>query len=64
MSRKTDFVLVDLGVSSKFDKVQKLGVKILDEAEFLKMAARLSVLAEQADEAKFGHLFPSISDSV
>jgi NAD-dependent DNA ligase len=37
VSKKTDFVLAGEEAGSKLDKAQKLGVKILDEAEFLKM---------------------------
>ena len=37
MSKKTDFVLAGAEAGSKLAKAQELGVKILDEAEFLKM---------------------------
>ena len=37
MSKKTDFVLAGSEAGSKLTKAQELGVKILDEAEFLKM---------------------------
>jgi DNA ligase (NAD+) len=37
VSKKTDFVLVGAEAGSKLTKAQELGVKILDEAEFLKM---------------------------
>lgn len=37
VSKKTDFVLAGAEAGSKLDKAQKLGVKIIDEAEFLKM---------------------------
>jgi DNA ligase (NAD+) len=37
VSRKTDFVLAGEEAGSKLDKAHKLGVKIIDGAEFLKM---------------------------
>ena len=37
MSRKTDYVLAGEEAGSKLEKAQKLGVKIIDEAEFVKM---------------------------
>ena len=37
VSKKTDFVLAGKEAGSKLDKAQKLGVKIISEAEFLKM---------------------------
>jgi DNA ligase (NAD+) len=37
VSKKTDFVLAGEDAGSKLDKAQKLGVKIISEAEFLKM---------------------------
>lgn len=38
VSKKTDYVLAGTEAGSKLEKAQKLGVKIIDEAEFLKMA--------------------------
>jgi DNA ligase (NAD+) len=37
VSKKTDFVLAGEEAGSKLEKAQKLGVKIISEAEFLKM---------------------------
>jgi DNA ligase (NAD+) len=37
VSKKTDFVLAGSEAGSKLDKAQKLGVRIIDEAEFLKL---------------------------
>ena len=38
VSKKTDFVLASADAGSKLAKAQELGVKILDEAEFLRLA--------------------------
>lgn len=40
VSAKTDFVVVGADAGSKAEKAQKLGVKIIDEAEWLKLSAR------------------------
>jgi DNA ligase (NAD+) len=37
VSKKTDFVLAGAEAGLKLEKAQQLGIKILDEAEFLKM---------------------------
>jgi DNA ligase (NAD+) len=39
VSKKTDFVLAGEEAGSKLEKAQKLGVRILDEAEFFRLAA-------------------------
>lgn len=39
VSKKADFVLAGAEAGSKLEKAQELGVKILDEAEFLKLAS-------------------------
>src|SRR3954462_5693991 len=37
VSKKTDYVLAGADAGSKLDKAKELGVKIIDEPEFLKM---------------------------
>ena len=37
VSKKTDYVIVGENPGSKLEKAKKLGVKIVDEKEFLKM---------------------------
>ena len=37
VSKKTDFVLAGAEAGSKLDKAHDLGIKVLNEAEFLKM---------------------------
>jgi len=37
VSRKTDYVLAGENPGSKYDKAMELGVKIIDEKEFLRM---------------------------
>lgn len=39
VSKKTDYVLAGVEAGSKLEKAQKLGVKIIDEAEFLRLIA-------------------------
>jgi DNA ligase (NAD+) len=40
VSKETDYVVVGAEPGSKFDKAKKLGIKILDEGEFLKLIGR------------------------
>jgi len=40
VSRKTDFVVVGENPGSKYQKAQQLGIKMIDEEEFLKMIGR------------------------
>jgi DNA ligase (NAD+) len=42
VSKKTDYVLAGEEAGSKLEKAQKLGVKIIDEKEFVKMCERTS----------------------
>jgi DNA ligase (NAD+) len=37
VSKQTDFVLAGEAAGSKLDKAQKLGVKVIDEAEFRRL---------------------------
>jgi DNA ligase (NAD+) len=41
ISKATDFVLAGEDPSSKLDKAKQLGVKIIDEEEFLAMIGKL-----------------------
>ena len=42
VSKKTDYVLAGTEAGSKLDKAKKLGVKVIDEKEFLKMVGKVS----------------------
>jgi len=42
VSKKTDFVIAGEEAGSKLDKAKELGVKVLDEAEFLKLVGATS----------------------
>jgi DNA ligase (NAD+) len=45
-SSKTDFLVASDGAGRKFDQAVKLGVKIIDEQEFLRLAGVLNVKKE------------------
>jgi DNA ligase (NAD+) len=40
VSKNTDYLVVGDSPGSKFDKAQKLGVKIIEEKEFIKLLGR------------------------
>ena len=42
VSKKTDYVLAGKEAGSKLDKAKKLGVKVIDEKEFLKMVGKVN----------------------
>ena len=39
VSKKTDYVVIGENPGSKYDKAKKLGIKIIDEKEFLRLIA-------------------------
>jgi DNA ligase (NAD+) len=43
VSKKTDYVLAGEDAGSKLEKAQKLGVKVIDEAKFLKLCSDASL---------------------